>query len=323
MKQLKSFMQKNNYLATKVIVGAIIMLLVIIFIALSDNDNEKEKDTSEITDSTEDSTTVLDSQRNEDSSNENIELGNSDRIENNSSEIENSTGETSIQDNTDSVTEDETTTLVETEKDDSNSVQNESKEQNESSETNTQNYTENNTTEDTTTNQEIKTEETTEETTEEITTEEETTAPPRGANGVILEDLTIQYLTKDAYTIPDLQSQIFADNDLSQGDLFGVKQRFIGVTYAQEVFGNGILLYNSTLGTASTVEDIIDIYGQPMYRYFINENIEFILYKYKNIDYGYDENLYIRFEFSIDKKLIAVVAANMEAYVSGGNFNPN
>ncbi|MEE0863264.1 MAG: hypothetical protein U0L79_09805 [Lachnospiraceae bacterium] len=133
-------------------------------------------------------------------------------------------------------------------------------------------------------------------TTKQTTTEEETTQPPRGANGVILETLTLQRLVAGVYTIPETWEEM--RSDCNGDDNFGgfTVPYTVGENgvVSQNALGNEIYLYCSNDSSGSTEEDIIKIYGKPMYT-FSRDGNKSILYKYHAKDYGVKNNIFIRF----------------------------
>lgn len=160
----------------------------------------------------------------------------------------------------------------------------------------------------------------------ETTTEEETTSAPRGANGVILETLTVQYTKKEPYTIPETWEELkanFGDGDFSAYCVtyFTVKEGRV----LQNVLGNEVELYSVNDSTGSAPEDIFTIYGKPMYDYSLHEGAtRLIWYKYKITNYGEEKNIYIRFEFSskTDGKLASVMASNLKDEIEDGEIVP-
>ena len=132
------------------------------------------------------------------------------------------------------------------------------------------------------------------------TKQPETTKPLRGANGVILETLTIQYVKDTPYTIPRTWSQIvnvWGDN-IPKASYRDIKFK----ACKQDIFDNGILLYqNDKAITGSTAEDIVAIYGKPYYAGKDPEDESICLYyKYMDSSLPQEEQVYITFLFSED-----------------------
>lgn len=136
-----------------------------------------------------------------------------------------------------------------------------------------------------------------------------------------MEELTFYWLTKEPYTLPASWKTIIEEltdgtrEVVSYGPLFySVPNRI-----SQNALGNELLLYNQADGTGSSREDVIAVYGKPLY-----EGIDpdtggsALYYRYLNVDLPEDEILYVRFEFSVTKtncKLGAIMVSNAENFL--------
>lgn len=156
----------------------------------------------------------------------------------------------------------------------------------------------------------------------ETTAEEETTKPPRGANGVILEELSVALLQNGEeipYTIPKTWSQYVRE----QGTLIlSPAYDAVPKECRQDVFGNEVLLYQKkgNVITGSTAEDIVAIYGKPYYAGKKPKNGAVRLYyKYLDPSLSEEEQVYITFLFSKDRtenRLWAITIYGKENYMS-------
>ena len=158
------------------------------------------------------------------------------------------------------------------------------------------------------------------------TKQPETTKPLRGANGVILETLTIQYLVEAPYTIPDTWNEYYKDN--GGGGFSGravSSNSVVNGRVLQNIFGNEIKVYNPNDGTGSELEDVIAIYGEPMYEYSFSEVDKTICYKYKVQDYGENQNIYISFYMNStlsEGKLRSIMITNLQDEIEDGYIVP-
>ena len=152
------------------------------------------------------------------------------------------------------------------------------------------------------------------------TKQPETTKPLRGANGVILETLTIQYVKDTPYTIPRTWSQLVSvwGETILSASYDGIKLKWC----KQDIFANEILLYQKKgdIVTGSTAEDIVAIYGKPYYAGKDPDNGAVCLYyKYLDRSLPEEEQVYITFLFSKDRtenRLWAITVYGQENYMS-------
>ena len=154
------------------------------------------------------------------------------------------------------------------------------------------------------------------------TKQPETTKPLRGANGVILEELTVQRVQNGEeipYTIPKTWSQYVSERGTL---ILSPAYDAVPKECRQDVFGNEVLLYQKkgNVITGSTAEDIVAIYGKPYYagKDPIIGTVR-LYYKYLDPSLSEEEQVYITFLFSKDRtenRLWAITIYGKENYMS-------
>ena len=156
---------------------------------------------------------------------------------------------------------------------------------------------------------------TTEETSkEEDTTEQATpTTPPRGKNGVILEELSFDRWSSEKKNfenvpVPKTYSEFKSLRNYPNAEGFIITYDFV---LRNDVFHNELEFRKTTESQA------ISIYGQPLTSYY-EENGKNIVYQYGYYANGVrDEIIYITFGFSneLDMKLVAIGIGNIDDHV--------
>ena len=139
-----------------------------------------------------------------------------------------------------------------------------------------------------------------------------TSAPKRGANGVILEELYCKYNTGDVGRVPKTIDELKAINGHNNiGFIYELSNKYNNFN----VLSNEILLYNTSTKTGSTANDLIAIYGAPLSRK--NDNI--YIYSYSNDSKNETEKIYIEFIFSknIGNKLSTITIGTYDAIFNG------
>lgn len=139
-----------------------------------------------------------------------------------------------------------------------------------------------------------------------------TSAPKRGANGVILEELYCKYNTGDVGRVPKTIDEIKAIKGHNNiGFIYELSNKYNNF----DVLSNEILLYNTSTKTGSTANDLIAIYGEPLSRK--NDNI--YIYSYSNDSKNETEKIYIEFIFSknIGNKLSTITIGTYDAIFNG------
>ena len=94
---------------------------------------------------------------------------------------------------------------------------------------------------------------------------------------------------------------------------------------SQNIFGNELKIYNPNNGTGSTLEEVIAVYGEPMYEYSYTDDDRTICYKYKIQDYGENQNVYLTFSNSLSKcegKLSSVMISDIKYEIENGYIVP-
>lgn len=139
-----------------------------------------------------------------------------------------------------------------------------------------------------------------------------TSAPKRGANGVILEELYCKYNTGDVGRVPKTIDELKA---ITGHNNIGFIYEFSNKYNNFDVLSNEILLYNTSTKTGSTANDLIAIYGAPLSRK--NDNI--YIYSYSNDSKSETEKIYIEFIFSktIENKLSRIFIGTYDAIFNG------
>lgn len=132
------------------------------------------------------------------------------------------------------------------------------------------------------------------------------TTPPRGKNGVILEELARPIL-KGYDVVPKTKTELISQ---SNGD----KEIFYVYLYT-DLYENFQKPFNNEITFQKTLEsEIISIYGQPVTSY-TTKNGKFLVYQYGYYANGVrEEIIYIRFGFAnvLDMKLGSVGIGNID-----------
>lgn len=135
---------------------------------------------------------------------------------------------------------------------------------------------------------------------QEMTTPQQTTtAAPRGKNGVILEELSINFNT-GVVPVPRTKFELSGDNPDDNGYVLLYLRVKPGATYgfvSTAIFQNEVKLYDVTRKAGSTEADIKAIYGEPMYQYKYNDGSNCFVYKYLNYTNEKKQIIYIKFVF--------------------------
>ena len=301
MKKLKEVLSKNNYLVSKIAGGVVAGVAAIIVIGAITTKN-KDVATEDKTTSHEEITTTQE------------EITSTEQI------VEENTSSDELSSNIEVTSEEEITTSIVADSGETSTKETTTKQITTVKPTTTAKQT--TTVKPTTTTAPTTTTKPTTTKQPETTTEEETTKPPRGANGVILEELTIQYKKEPPYTIPKTWTQLVNEQADGERD-FAMCTTYTSVprNYNQNPLGNEILLYqkNDNESTGSTAEDIVAIYGKPYYAGRDPGNGTVCLY-YKYLDSNLlDETVYITFLFSKDRtenRLWGITIYGKENYMS-------
>ena len=156
---------------------------------------------------------------------------------------------------------------------------------------------------------------------EQTTKKPETpTTPPRGKNGVILEELSfISYnwdtRNEEVIAVPKTYTEAKnRENVIKDGAIPGYTIVYTSPAVTQYNIFNNELTFQKT-----TESQVISIYGQPLTSYCDeNRNDKYIVYQYGYYANGVrDEIIYITFGFSneLDMKLVAIGIGNIDDHV--------
>lgn len=149
---------------------------------------------------------------------------------------------------------------------------------------------------------------------EQTTKKQETpTTPPRGKNGVILEELSFDRWSSEKKNfenvpVPKTYSEFKSLRNYPNAEGFIITYDFV---LRNDVFHNELEFRKTTESQA------ISIYGQPLTSYY-EENGKNIVYQYGYYANGVrDEIIYITFGFSneLDMKLVAIGIGNIDDHV--------
>lgn len=120
------------------------------------------------------------------------------------------------------------------------------------------------------------------------------TTPPRGKNGVILEELSFDrwnYSKRVHESVPVPKTYTEYKNNASNKNAIGYAILYDDYKIRDDIF------YNELTFKKSTEQDIINIYGKPKVTYYYDkENNKYITYQYGYYANGVEEDIiYIRF----------------------------
>lgn len=120
------------------------------------------------------------------------------------------------------------------------------------------------------------------------------TTPPRGGNGVILEELSFDrwnYSKRVHESVPVPKTYTEYKNNASNKNAIGYAILYDDYKIRDDIF------YNELTFKKSTEQDIINIYGKPKVTYYYDkENNKYITYQYGYYANGVEEDIiYIRF----------------------------
>lgn len=313
MNQFMKFLKKNNYMAIKLGIPAVVTCLVIIVVILAISSNENETIDNCTINHTETTIDIVENDtkvRKEETTSEEETTTEDVLVEEEITKEEYESYEPIITINPEPTKQPETTTYTETTRESETTVHVETTREQETTkqqQTTTQQQT---TKQQQTTTQQQTTQPITTE--PETTTEEETTEKLRGSNGIILEELFFYSNSGTCEKVPTTWNEFIGeDGDSDAIAFFGTAINMMN-DESYRILGNEILLYNESDNTGSTYDDVVAVYGEPI-EIVSADGGTLIYYRYLDLDITSDQVMYVIFQFGNEEyqnKLCAIQVTN-------------